>query len=52
MCLDGIRKEAVEDAAFVENLCKEKGIPFVLKEYSVNKLAKEWHMSSEEEEER
>ena len=44
----GIRKEAVEDAAFVENLCKEKGIPFVLKEYSVNKLAKEWNMSSEE----
>lgn len=44
----GIRKEAVEDAAFVEKLCKEKELPFVLKEFSVNKLAKEWNMSSEE----
>ena len=44
----GIRKEAALDAAFVENLCKEKNIPFVLESFSVNELAKEWNMSSEE----
>ena len=44
----GIRKEAALDAAFVENLCREKNIPFVLESFSVNELAKEWNMSSEE----
>ena len=44
----GIRKEAGEDALFVENLCKEWEIPFVLEKYRVNELAKEWNMSSEE----
>lgn len=44
----GIRQEAMEDALFVEALCKEYGIPFVLKTYPVNELAKEWNMSSEE----
>jgi len=44
----GIRKEATEDAKFVEKLCKEKEIPFVLKEFPVNELASKWGMSSEE----
>ena len=44
----GIRKEAALDASFVENLCKEKGISFVLETFLVNELAKEWNMSSEE----
>lgn len=44
----GIREEAGEDALFVKELCKEWRIPFVLREYAVNALAKEWNMSSEE----
>ena len=44
----GIRKEASEDALFVENLCKKWQIPFVLEKYPVNELAKKWNMSSEE----
>lgn len=44
----GIREEAGEDALFVETLCKDRKVPFVLKAFSVNNLAKEWGMSSEE----
>ena len=44
----GIREEAGEDAFFVQCLCEKYGIPFVLKEFSVNELAREWNMSSEE----
>ena len=44
----GIRKEAKEDALFVENLCAKYGVPFILEEHLVNELAKEWNMSSEE----
>ena len=44
----GIRKEASEDAKCVEAVCREYKVPFVLKEYSVNALAKEWGMSTEE----
>ncbi len=43
-----IRSEALEDALFVESLCEKYGIPFVLKTYPVNDLAKKWNMSSEE----
>ena len=43
-----IRPEALEDALFVESLCKKYDIPFVLKTYPVNDLAKKWNMSSEE----
>ena len=44
----GIRKEAIEDAGFVEKMCLEYGVSFVLKEASVNDLAKQWNMSTEE----
>ncbi|MBQ8040165.1 MAG: tRNA lysidine(34) synthetase TilS [Lachnospiraceae bacterium] len=44
----GIREEAGEDAQFVEKLCFDYGVPFVLKEVSVNDLAKQWNMSTEE----
>ena len=43
-----IRQEAVDDAAYVESLCKEKNLPYVLKEMDVNMLAKKWGMSTEE----
>ena len=44
----GIRAEADQDAAFVENLCKTRGIPFTLVEKNVPKLAKLWKISQEE----
>ena len=44
----GIRQEAGEDALFVRRLCEKKDVPFVLRKFSVNELAKEWNMSSEE----
>ncbi len=43
-----IRKEAGEDALFVEKLCREYDIPFYLKEADVITLSKEWNMSTEE----
>lgn len=43
-----IRAEAGEDAAYVEALCRDLGIPFFLKEADVEALAKEWGMSAEE----
>lgn len=44
----GIREEADQDASFVENLCKTRGIPFTLVEKNVPKLAKLWKISQEE----
>ena len=45
----GIRGEASEeDAAFVENLCKKKEIPFIQYSYDVPQIAKERGMSEEE----
>ena len=44
----GIRPEAVEDARFVENLCKGFDIPFYLKCADIPKLAKEYKCSEEE----
>ena len=44
----GIRAEAGQDAAFVENLCRSREIPFTLVEKNVPKLAKLWKISEEE----
>jgi tRNA(Ile)-lysidine synthase len=44
----GIRKEAAQDAAYVEKLCRENDIPFCLVERDVRKLAQEQHCSEEE----
>ena len=44
----GIRHEAGEDAAYVEELCKTHGIPFNLVEKDVRQLAKEQKRSEEE----
>ena len=45
----GIRKkEAEKDAGYVERLCKEKGIPFVLVCEDVKAYAKREHLSEEE----
>ncbi len=44
----GIREEAGEDAAYVENLCGRLGIPFYLKEAAVGELAGRWGCGEEE----
>ena len=44
----GIRKEAVLDASFVEEICQREKLPFYLKEADVKKIAKEEHLSEEE----
>ena len=44
----GIRKEAAEDAAFVENLCKQWEIPFFLRNVDVRALAAKEKCSEEE----
>ncbi len=44
----GIRPEASDDAAFVEELCISHGIPFTLVEKDVRRLAKEQKRSEEE----
>lgn len=43
-----IRPEAAADAAYVEALCKDKGIPFILVEEDVRAYAKERRLSEEE----
>lgn len=43
-----IRKEASEDARFVEDLCESLGLEFCLYEEGVEKLAKKWGLSTEE----
>lgn len=43
-----LRKEAGEDAAFVEELCRRWKVPFVLVEEDVERLAEELHLSCEE----
>ncbi|MDE7008676.1 MAG: tRNA lysidine(34) synthetase TilS, partial [Lachnospiraceae bacterium] len=45
----GIRTDAGEDAEFVRTLCEKQGIPFLLVEKDVKKLAKESGRSAEEE---
>lgn len=44
----GIRQEAAEDAAYVEALCSQKGVPFILVESDVRAYAGERHLSEEE----
>ena len=44
----GIRKEADEDAAYVEQLCREHGISFFQVKEDVKQKAKEWKCSEEE----
>lgn len=44
----GIRKEAGQDADYVEQFCKEHRIPFTLIEEKVEELAARWHISTEE----
>jgi tRNA(Ile)-lysidine synthase len=44
----GLRTEAGIEAAFVETLCRERDIPFFLKEVDVRGIAKARHMSLEE----
>lgn len=44
----GIRKDAAEDASYVERLCREQDIPFYLFQKNVQTLAKEWGCSEEE----
>lgn len=44
----GLREEASIEAEYVGNLCKERSIPFYLKEVDVMKLSKEWSLGTEE----
>ena len=44
----GVRPDAAEDAAYVEGLCKERGIFFLLKKVDMNGYAKAHGMSCEE----
>lgn len=45
----GLRGEDADaDAAYVEDICIEWGIPFFLKKACVSELAKEWRLSEEE----
>lgn len=43
-----VRPEAGEDGAYVEQLCRERSLPFYLKEIRMEELAREWRCSSEE----
>ena len=43
-----IRPEAAADAAYVEELCKSRNIPFILEEKDVKEYAREKHLSEEE----
>ena len=43
-----IRPEAAADAAYVEELCKSRNIPFILEEKDVKEYAGEKHLSEEE----
>jgi len=44
----GIREDAARDAVYVENLCREKHIPFLLEEVSVEELARDLGLGCEE----
>ena len=44
----GVRAESSEDAAYVERLCREMGIPFYLEKVDMNGYAKEHGLSPEE----
>ncbi|MBQ8821502.1 MAG: tRNA lysidine(34) synthetase TilS [Lachnospiraceae bacterium] len=44
----GVREEAGEDGVYVEQLCRELGVPFFLKEIRMEELAAEWKCSPEE----
>lgn len=44
----GLRKEAAKEAEYVEALCRERNIPFILKEYDVKAYAKAASKGTEE----
>ena len=44
----GLREAAKEECRYVEDLCKELNVPFVLRKYDVNALSKEWNIGTEE----
>ncbi len=44
----GLRREAVEDAGYVEELCRREGIPFFLTETDVHRMALEEGCSEED----
>ena len=44
----GLRPEAVEEASYVEELCKKHQISFTLVDKKVDEIAREKHMSTEE----
>jgi len=44
----GLRPDAGEDAAYVETLCRENGIPFHLVEIQLEELARTWGATCEE----
>ena len=44
----GIRAEAAEDAGYVEQLCRERDIPFYLIEENVRQRAEDWKCSEED----
>ena len=44
----GVRAESATDAAYVEQLCREMGIPFYLQKVDMNGYAKEHGLSAEE----
>ncbi len=44
----GLREEAGEDAAFVEKLCEQWGVPFFLREVDMPGYAREYKVSEEE----
>ena len=44
----GVRKEATEDAKFVQDVCHKMKVNFVIRKFEVEKLKKEWNMSTEE----
>ena len=44
----GIRQDAGDDAAFVERLCRQEGVPFFLREVDVNAFADNEKCSAEE----
>ena len=44
----GIRKDAKKDAAFVEELCGQQGVPYYLYQEDIPSLAKTWSCSGEE----
>ena len=44
----GVRADAAEDARYVEELCRQAGLPFFLRRADVPGLAREWKCSQED----